>query len=86
MARFSEYLDADYLPGEVYSVGLSDSGLLPQEKMRYMANKKFKFQPKSDAGEYFQQFLALQSNPETALMSGIQLPKGFTDAMSGFGG
>jgi hypothetical protein len=49
-----------------------------------MANKKFKFKPGSDAGEYFQQFLALQNNPETALMAGIQLPKGFTDAMSGF--
>jgi hypothetical protein len=85
MARFSDYLDTAYLPGQVYSAGLGDSGLLPQGKMAYMANKKFKFKPGSDAGEYFQQFLALQNNPEGALMSGIQLPKGFTDAMSGFG-
>ena len=85
MARFSEYVDSDYLPGDVYSIGLSDSGLLPQEKMTYMTNKRFKFKPNSDAGDSFQRFLALQNNPEALLMSGIQLPKGFTDAMSGFG-
>jgi hypothetical protein len=84
MASFSDYLDTAYLPGQVYSAGLSDSTASPQDKMTYMANKKFKFKPGSDAGEYFQQFLALQNNPETALMAGIQLPKGFTDAMSGF--
>ena len=85
MARFSDYLDTAYLPGEVYSAGLSDSSLLPQDKMTYMTNKKFKFKPGSDAGEYFQQYLALQNNPDAALMAGIQLPKGFTDAASGFG-
>ena len=50
-----------------------------------MTNKRFKFKPNSDAGDSFQRFLALQNNPEALLMSGIQLPKGFTDAMSGFG-
>ena len=85
MASFSDYLDTAYLPGQVYSAGLSDSTASPQDKITYMANKKFKFKPGSDAGEYFQQFLALQNNPETALMAGIQLPKGFTDAASGFG-
>ena len=84
MARFSEYLDTASLPGEVYSAGLGDSNLLPQDKLTYMNNKRFKFKPGSDAGEYFQQFLALQNNPEAALMSNIQLPKGFTDPMSGF--
>jgi hypothetical protein len=85
MPRFNEYLDTAYLPGEVYSTGLNDSNLSPQDKLTYMSNKRFKFKPGSDAGEYFQQFLALQNNPEGALMAGIQLPKGFTDAMSGFG-
>ena len=84
MARFSEYLDTASLPGEVYSAGLGDSNLLPQDKLTYMNNKRFKFKPGSDAGEYFQQFLALQNNPEAAIMAGIQLPKGFTDPMSGF--
>jgi hypothetical protein len=67
MASFSDYLDTAYLPGQVYSAGLSDSTASPQDKMTYMTNKKFKFKPGSDAGEYFQQFLALQNNPEDSI-------------------
>jgi hypothetical protein len=37
MARFAEYIDADYLPGEVYSAGLSGYGMKPQEQTEYIA-------------------------------------------------
>jgi hypothetical protein len=45
MARFSEYVDSNYLPGEIRSAGLSDYQLSPQDKTEYMAKKLFKFQP-----------------------------------------
>jgi hypothetical protein len=45
MARFSEYVDSNYLPGEIRSAGLSDYRLSPQAKTEYMAKKLFKFQP-----------------------------------------
>ncbi len=64
MARFSEYVTSSYLPGEVYSAGLSDYVLNPQYKTAYMAKKRFKFSPE-DNGDYFQQFLALQQNPDS---------------------
>jgi hypothetical protein len=47
MARFSEYVDSNYLPGEIRSAGLSDYQLSPQDKTEYMAKKLFKFQPGS---------------------------------------
>jgi len=86
MARFSEYLDANYLPGEVYSAGLSDYRSRPQEIIDYLADKKFKFKPEDD-GSYFQQFLALQNNPEALLVGKLNLPKRFQEfmAMSGVG-
>lgn len=68
MARFSEYVDSAYLPGEIRSSGLSDYQLYPQLRSDYMEKKLWKFQPKEDnTGDLFQQFLALQNNPE-ALM------------------
>lgn len=68
MARFSEYVDSAYLPGEIRSSGLSDFQLYPQLRSNYMEEKMWKFQPKKDnTGDLFQQFLALQNNPE-ALM------------------
>jgi hypothetical protein len=58
MARFSEYVDSNYLPGEIRSAGLSDYQLSPQDKTEYMAKKLFKFQPgKDEGGEMFQRFL-----------------------------
>jgi hypothetical protein len=65
MARFSEYVDSNYLPGEIRSAGLSDYQLSPQDKTEYMAKKLFKFQPGEDeGGKMFQRFLNLQRNPE----------------------
>lgn len=75
MARFSEYVDSEssYLPGEVYSAGLSEYNLMPQSKIDYMKAKQFKFKPK-DRGDEFQRFLALQSNPSALFSSTVQLP------------
>jgi hypothetical protein len=70
MARFSEYVDSnDYLPGDIYSAGLSDYQLYPQLRTDYVNRKRWKFQSRKEDedGTSFQTFLALQSNPE-ALM------------------
>lgn len=72
MARFSEYLDSNYLPGEIYSAGLEDYNAYPQLKTAYMAKKKFKFQPGKDEGQYFQRFLAMQNDPE--IMGRLSMP------------
>lgn len=85
MARFSEYADSGYLPGEVYSAGLSDYSLNPQSKIEYMAGKKFKFKPRKDDGGYFQTFLALQNNPELLGQQALGSSPGFFNAMSMFG-
>ena len=75
MARFSGYVDSDYLPGEIRSAGLSDYQLSPQDKTEYMTKKLFKFQPGKDAtGDLFQRFLALQSNPEALFTDTARMP------------
>lgn len=86
MARFSEYLDVSYLPGEVYTAGLSEYRSRPQEVIDYLAEKKFKFNPEDD-GSYFQRFLALQNNPEALVQGKVKLPQRFQEfmAMSGLG-
>ena len=43
MARFSEYVDSAYLPGEIRSSGLSDYQLYPQLRSDYMEKKLWKF-------------------------------------------
>lgn len=86
MARFAEYIDASYLPGEVYSAGLSGYGMKPQEQTEYIAQKRFKFKPKEDGGEYFQQFLALQNNPQLLGQQAFGSSPGFFNAMAKFGG
>ena len=71
MARYSDYMDS-YLPGEIYSSGLE--GILPQQKVDYMRDKRFKFKPRENNGDYFQTFLALQNNPEALFKSTMDLP------------
>ena len=44
MARFSDYLDSSYLPGEVYNSGLSEYREDPQFIVDYLTKKKFKFE------------------------------------------
>jgi hypothetical protein len=75
MARFSEYVDSNYLPGEIRSAGLSDYRLSPQAKTEYMAKKLFKFQPdQNKTGELFQRFLALQKDPEVLFKASTPMP------------
>ena len=75
MARFSEYVDSDYLPGEIRSAGLGDYQSSPQEKTEYMTKKLFKFQPNKDVtGELFQRFLALQKDPEILFKTSAPMP------------
>jgi len=81
MARFSEYVDKSYLPGEIYSAGLSEYRSDPQVIVDYLSKKKFKFSPKDD-GTYFQQFLALQNNPEALFQSKVELPQRFREFMA----
>jgi len=82
MARFSEYLDAQYLPGEVYSAGLSEYRSDPQAVSEYIAKKRFKFDSDADDGTYFQRFLALQQNPEALFNRSAKLPTQFKDFMT----
>jgi len=82
MARFSEYLDYEYLPGEVYSSGLSDYRLKPQTVIDYITNKRFKFDGDEDRGESFQNFLRLQANPNALVEAKMKFPQRFEDFMS----
>jgi hypothetical protein len=86
MARFSEYIDTEYLPGEVYSSGLGAYSQDPQGKTSYIAGKRFKFKPEKDDGTYFQQFLALQNNPQLLGQQAFGSSPGFFNTMSMFGG
>ena len=86
MASYAEYADSGYLPGEVHSAGLSGYGMKPQEQVEYIAKKRFKFKPEKDDGTYFQQFLALQNNPELLGQQAFGSSPGFFNAMSMFGG
>jgi hypothetical protein len=71
---FADYLDSDVLPGEVYSAKFGEDILFnPQSKVDYMTGKKFKFKPK-EAGDLFQRFLALQSNPDALFTDTARMP------------
>ena len=86
MARFSEYADTNYLPGEVYSAGLGEYALEPGFKTDYIAEKRFKFKPDKDDGTYFQKFLTLQNNPELLAQQAFGSSPGFFQTMRMFGG
>jgi len=62
MASFGDYMKAGYSPSTVYDV---------------LAESKFKFKPEKDDGSFFEQFLALQSNPQAVLMKNMNLPASF---------
>ena len=86
MARFSDYVDTDYLPGDVYSAGFSEYRKQPMDVASYIADKKFAFKPDADGGDRFQQFLALQANPQAFFMGKIKLPDTFETMLNRFGG
>jgi len=70
MASFGDYMKAGYSPSTVYDV---------------LAESKFKFKPEKDDGSFFEQFLALQSNPQAVLMKNMTLPSTF-QKMAGLAG
>ena len=86
MSRFSQYLDNDYLPGEVYDSTLGELRFEPVAVREALAEKKFKFKPAKDDGSYFQRFMALQNNPELLSNQAFSSSPGFFNAMSMFGG
>ena len=82
MARFSEYVDSSYLPGEVYNSGLDSIREDPQRVVDYLTDKKFKFKSAEDMGEAFpgasfQRFLNLQANPESLALNKMRIPQKF---------
>ncbi len=82
MARFSEYVDSNYLPGEIYSSGFSSIRSDPQRVIEELTDKKFKFKSAEDMGEAFpgasfQRFLNLQANPESLALNKMRTPQQF---------
>lgn len=97
MARFSDYVDSSYLPGEVYNSGLSEYREDPQFIVDYLTKKKFKFSDIPNTGSIqdslakpgssFERFLNLQNNPESLFTSKMRLPQKFQEfqALSNLG-
>jgi hypothetical protein len=78
MARFVDYLDTGYLPGEIRQSTYGAAALNPMAITKYEANKRWKFQPETKGGgASFQDFMNWQNNPDAAMSSKIKLPAGF---------
>ncbi len=80
MARFSEYVDSNYLPGEIYSSGFNSIRSDPQRVIEELTDKKFKFKSAEDIGEAypgasFQRFLKLQNDPESLERNKLRTPQ-----------
>lgn len=88
MARFADYLDADYLPGAVRRSSYGDAS--PFSILNYELSKRLKFKPESDmAGKFMKEFSALSDNPDFLANSAMRLPSDFTQMMNylqSFGG
>ena len=82
MARFSDYLDSDYLPGEIRRSTYETAATNPLVTTQYEANKKWTFRPESSTKRVsFQDFLNWQNNPDAALSSQVKLPSKFLTFM-----
>jgi hypothetical protein len=78
MARFADYIDTEYLPGEIRQSTYGAAALNPLAITKYEANKRWKFEPGSaDRGTSFQDFLNWQNNPQGAMLSKVKLPSEF---------
>ena len=78
MARFTDYVDAAYLPGEIRRSTYGTAVSNPLAITKYEANKKWGFQPGTAVnGTSFQDFLNWQNNPEAAMSSKVKLPSKF---------
>ena len=83
MARFADYLDSGYLPGEVWRGAYGEAS--PTSMLAYELGKKFKFKPNVDiAGEFMGEFMALNKNPDFLINSSINLPSDFMQSMNYF--
>lgn len=81
MARFSDYVDNGYLPGEVRRSSYGD--VSPFSILNYELNKRVKFKPESDvAGKFMKEFSALSSGPDYLINSAVKLPSNFEQMMS----
>lgn len=82
MARFSDYLDTAYLPGEIRRSTYETASTNPLATTKYETNKKWNFQPESSVNKTsFQDFLNWQNNPDAALSSKVKLPSKFLTFM-----
>jgi hypothetical protein len=76
MASFADYINSDYLPGQVRRATYGDAS--PKDILEYTLRKKLKFQPKSNiAGKYLEEFLGLTTNPDGFAQQAFQLPAEF---------
>lgn len=82
MARFANYVDSDYLPGEIRRSTYETAATNPLATTLYEATKKWNFRPGSSVKKAsFQDFLNWQNNPDAALSSQVKLPSKFLDFM-----
>lgn len=78
MARFADYVDSAYLPGEIRRSAYGTAASNPLAVTKYEANKRWNFQPETAVnGTSFQDFLNWQNNPEAAMSSKVKLPSKF---------
>ena len=76
MASFADYINSDYLPGQVRRATYGDAS--PKDVLEYTLRKKLKFQPKSNiAGKYLEEFLGLATNPDGFARQSFQLTAEF---------
>jgi hypothetical protein len=81
MARFADYLDSDYLPGNVRRSSFGDAS--PSSVLNYELSKKVKFKPRTNvAGKFMQEFSALSNNPNSLTNYAMQLPPDFIQMMN----
>ncbi len=81
MARFADYLDSDYLPGDVRRSSYGDAS--PFSVLNYELSKRVKFKPESNiAGRFMQEFQALSENPDFLANSSMKLPADFVQMLN----
>lgn len=81
MARFADYLDSSYLPGEVRRSSYGDAS--PFSILNYELSKRLKFKPESNmAGKFIGEFSALSDNPNFLAESSMRLPADFTQMLN----
>jgi hypothetical protein len=82
MARFLDYVDSGYLPGELRQSAYGSAALNPLAITKYEANKKWRFEPgATNQGTSFQDYLNWQNNPDEAMFSKVKLPSEFLSLM-----